>query len=348
MIYINENIDDIYKNDSCLRKDIKMKKITNIYNRFLPRSYTSKNFVSDIVVIEYSENITFSNCRFKNITINNTVKNICFIDCIIDNITLDNAVVRELKMTSCAVYNITSVKSSISNAIIHDVNVYNISGSYLIHDTAISDVTYSTIMMNDSRIVDTSMTYVSDNNFGDTNVFLNCEIHMSYFMNCSFESSYFYNCTIVDNYLSETLLDGSKSADSTIEIPMICPKEGSFIGYKQIRLGKYCYTSAIDGRPKVRGIAVLEIPEDAKRINAGSNKCRASKAKVLRIESFDGEELDIDNAYSKYTSLIGQSPMKYSKGEMVYPDSFDENRFNTCSNGIHFFMSREDAVHYIY
>ena len=344
MIYTNENIDDIYENDSCHRRDIKMKKITNIYNRLLPKSYTSKNFVSDDVIIEYSENITFSNCRFKNITINNTVKNICFIDCIIDSITLDNAVVRELKMTSCAVYNITSIRSLIANAIIHDVNVYNISGSYLIHDTAISNVEYFAIMMNDSKIVDTSMTYVSDNNFGDTNVFLNCEIRMSYFMNCSFESSYLYNCTIVDNYFSETLLDGSKSADSTIEIPMICPKEGSFIGYKQIRFCKPHYRGDM---AMVRGIAVLEIPEDAKRINAGGNKCRASKAKVLRIESFDGEELDIDVAYSRYTSSIGQSPMKYSKGEMVYADSFDESRFNTCSNGIHFFMSREDAVHYI-
>ena len=31
-------------------------------------------------------------------------------------------------------------------------------------------------------------------------------------------------------------------------------------------------------------------------------------------------------------------------GETVYPDSFDENRFEECSNGIHFFMNKQDAI----
>ena len=37
---------------------------------------------------------------------------------------------------------------------------------------------------------------------------------------------------------------------------------------------------------------------------------------------------------------------KYVKGEMVYPDSFDDNRWNECSHGIHFFINKEDALNY--
>lgn len=33
----------------------------------------------------------------------------------------------------------------------------------------------------------------------------------------------------------------------------------------------------------------------------------------------------------------------YKVGEMVYPDSFDDNRFNECSHGIHFFIDRGEA-----
>ena len=36
----------------------------------------------------------------------------------------------------------------------------------------------------------------------------------------------------------------------------------------------------------------------------------------------------------------------YKVGETVYPDSFDEDRWNECSNGIHFFMTRREAELY--
>ena len=34
----------------------------------------------------------------------------------------------------------------------------------------------------------------------------------------------------------------------------------------------------------------------------------------------------------------------YKVGEMVYPDSFNEDRWNECSNGIHFFINKQDAI----
>ena len=36
----------------------------------------------------------------------------------------------------------------------------------------------------------------------------------------------------------------------------------------------------------------------------------------------------------------------YKVGEMVYPDKFDENRWNECSKGIHFFINKQDAINY--
>ena len=36
----------------------------------------------------------------------------------------------------------------------------------------------------------------------------------------------------------------------------------------------------------------------------------------------------------------------YRVGEIVKVDDFDENRFNECSTGIHFFIAREMAVNY--
>jgi hypothetical protein len=111
-------------------------------------------------------------------------------------------------------------------------------------------------------------------------------------------------------------------------IPLACPSDGAFVGWKKVR-------------NKFRYIVKLEIPEDAKRSSATTRKCRCDKAKVLDIINFDTKEhveQVVNNAYDKETL--------YKVGEMVYPDKFDDNRWNECSNGIHFFINKQDAIDY--
>lgn len=115
-------------------------------------------------------------------------------------------------------------------------------------------------------------------------------------------------------------------------IPMTCPEEGSFIAYKKALINF-----------SVNAIAVLEIPADAKR-SSGDNtrKCRCNKAKVLRFEDLDGHVLNgITEGYSYYNKRF-----IYRVGEYVTEDNFDEDRWKTCSKGIHFFMNRQEAINY--
>ena len=345
MIYTNKYISDIYNQDYHFKyENRKNSRIKKIESSMLdePKTYANKNFINDII-FTLTERITFYNCRFNTITIKMICRDINFVDCIIDTMILDHANLNEIRMTSCCIRNLTSIRSNIDSSFISDVNFGNIYGSYRIRAIYISRARYNEIMMNDSTINDTVITSFGKIDFdGITNTFLNCNAYGSYFTGCNFRLSYFYNCNIIDNHMSDVYLDDCISYGSKIEIPMKCPKEGAFIGYKVVQFDKPVRTNGI---AEVKGIAVLEIPKDAMRINAGTNKCRCSKAKVLRIESFDGEEIKTNGAYTN--SAFG-NVTKYKKGKMVYPDSFDENRFNTCSNGIHFFMSREDAMHYNY
>ena len=107
-------------------------------------------------------------------------------------------------------------------------------------------------------------------------------------------------------------------------IPLSCPSDGEFIGWKKI------YNKLVR----------LLIPSDAKRSSSTSNKCRCDKAKVLEITDLDGS--------NPITSVINNNYIKtkYVVGEMVYPDSFDENRWNECSHGIHFFINKQEAINY--
>ena len=126
-------------------------------------------------------------------------------------------------------------------------------------------------------------------------------------------------------------LRGAKNTDKiawnayTAFYPLQCPETGSFIGYKK----------AADK------IVMLEICADAKRSSATSRKCRCSKAKVLSITNLDGSESGLTEVRSYYSKEF-----VYCVGETVEVPDFDENRWNECAPGIHFFVTREEAVKY--
>lgn len=108
-------------------------------------------------------------------------------------------------------------------------------------------------------------------------------------------------------------------------IPLACPSDGAFIGWKKVN-GK---------------LVQLEIPADAKRSSATTMKCRCSKAMVISITNIDGS-----NAVDEVLNTSQESKCLYRVGELVIPDSFDEDRWNECSHGIHFFINKEDAINY--
>ena len=103
-----------------------------------------------------------------------------------------------------------------------------------------------------------------------------------------------------------------------------CPEEGSFVGYKKAS-GK---------------IVKLLIMEDSKRSSATSRKCRCSKAKVLSITNIENTE-----EYDKVTSDYYEEFI-YKVGKIVEVKGFDDDRWEECSTGIHFFLTRDEAVRY--
>ena len=58
-------------------------------------------------------------------------------------------------------------------------------------------------------------------------------------------------------------------------------------------------------------------------------------------------DLDGNNPVNEILNT-NQAELLYKVGEMVYPDdAFDENRWNECSHGIHFFVNKQEAIDYI-
>jgi hypothetical protein len=120
--------------------------------------------------------------------------------------------------------------------------------------------------------------------------------------------------------LAGAYLAGAKNAELVIARTRILP-EGDIIGWKKC---------------KANVIVKLRIPAEAKRSHAFGRKCRAEYADVLEV--FGADE-GVTNNHGPETV--------YRPGTRVLPDSFCENWQNECSNGIHFFITREEAEAYV-
>ena len=134
---------------------------------------------------------------------------------------------------------------------------------------------------------------------------------------------------LIGAILTGAILTNTKYNSKTANLALACPEEGSFIGFKK------AYNQGEEY------IVKLLIPEDAKRSSATSRKCRCSKAKVLSITNLDGSEIDVKEAYSGHDSNF-----IYKVGEVVEVEDFDDNRWEECTSGIHFFITRDEAVRY--
>ena len=107
--------------------------------------------------------------------------------------------------------------------------------------------------------------------------------------------------------------------------PICCPEYGAFIAWKKAN----------------NMIVKLQIPENAKRSSAFGRKCRASKAVCLAIQDIGGKDSGMTEICSNYdNSFI------YRVGKTVEVANFDDDRTHECAPGIHFFITRQEAVDY--
>ncbi|MEG0254539.1 MAG: pentapeptide repeat-containing protein [Vagococcus sp.] len=145
-------------------------------------------------------------------------------------------------------------------------------------------------------------------------------------INCSFNQADVNQANFRYAILTNCDLSEIKNKSSAKYLEMTCPETGAFLAYKQ------CYNFRI---------VQLLVPADAKRSSATNNTCRCNKAKVLSIKSIDFKEV-----YQEAVSLVDEHFI-YRVGEIIEPDSYNEDRWIDSTHGIHFYMTRDEAIHYL-
>src|SRR5574343_381606 len=124
--------------------------------------------------------------------------------------------------------------------------------------------------------------------------------------------------------LSEANLSWANLSEATIDLIWerrlsILPESGSFEGWKKCRDGV---------------LVRLRILSNARRSNSTGRKCRTEGVEVLEV-------IGAEYGVSLYNETI-----KYRVGKFVFCDKWNENRWNECGGGIHFFLTRAEAEEY--
>lgn len=250
----------------------------------------------------------FSNCELMSLD---------FSDKMLDFAIFDNAIIAESK------FNKTSLRfASFKGATIADVHFVECDCKAAelmcssISYTEIKDCIFTAASFKLARI---SYTRIKNTNFD-----------YAFFKAAEFQCGYMVDCDLNESDIAHTYFHGLsvKDAKNIPHVGMKCPSHGSFIAWKACK------------HRRKNVIVKLLIPEDAKRISFTSLKCRADKAVVLEIQDADGNKLDFKTA----RSLMDPS-FVYTVGGTVYPEHpLNEDRFEECSSGIHFFVDRDIAV----
>lgn len=265
------------------------------------------------------ENIDFSEMRLKYVRMCGCT----FVNCNFEHCNFSYAEIGGTRFEKCNLRSTTfgAHNSSMGCTSFYDCDMTGVDFSYSSADLSITGCIMSNSCFHNVYFDDLWLNNIKIVNGDGICDLIGCTINRCNFKNLDFTKIRFKRCSFKDGdlYRCRNL--------SQFNIPMACPEEGAFIGYKKLA-GGY--------------IATLQIPADAKRSSAFSKKCRCDKAKVIRIETVNGGKA----AKGLYPSCYDGNFM-YEVGKTVTPKrKFDSNRFHECAAGIHFFMRKEDAINY--
>ena len=155
--------------------------------------------------------------------------------------------------------------------------------------------------------------------------FIYANLEMSTIVDCSCEYIALQGANLSRAAIANCKFVNCTCDASTAFFTLQCPEEGAFIAWKRCS----------------DWIVKLQVTERAKRSSATSRKCRCSEALVLDIQNLDGTTSNLKSVCSDYDSSF-----VYRVGKIVRVDNFNENRWSECTAGIHFFITREEAVNY--
>ena len=237
----------------------------------------------------------------------------CMSDANLSNADLRNADLRDANLSNACLINVELNNAKLCNAFLSGSNLShaNLYGANLSH-----------ACLRHTNLRDACLSNANLSNA----CFYGADLSDACLRNADLHNADLSKTNLSDTNLSIANLNGVKYNEKTSFFALVCPEEGDFIAWKKVD----------------NVIIKMRVPAEAKRSSATTRKCRCEYAEVLALQNLDGTDYN----YNKVVNYNFGRETIHKVGEIVHPDSWDDNRWNECSNGIHFFMTRDEAVRY--
>lgn len=190
-----------------------------------------------------------------------------------------------------------------------------------------SDVTFRQMNFSGANFSEANLTNVlcRDCQFIKTDL-SSCQLIGADLRGCDLSGSLINGANLYRAILEDANLSEIQATKQTQFFHLRCPESGPFVAYKK------CF----DDR-----VVQLLVPADAQRTSATDTSCRCHYAKVLTIKS-----IDYTQSYHDAVSYADQNFI-YEVGQVMVAKQFNPNRWADSTGGIHFFMTRAEALNYL-
>ena len=147
-------------------------------------------------------------------------------------------------------------------------------------------------------------------------------------VNANLRSANLRNANLVNANLRSANLGNKKADLQALHDHVSILPDGVLVGWKKA----HAEESPV--------IVQLRIPADARRSNATGRKCRCDRATVMDMHLLDGTLFE-GEAASQH-----DPDFKYRVGDVISVPDFDDDVWNECAPGIHFFITETEAREY--
>lgn len=152
-------------------------------------------------------------------------------------------------------------------------------------------------------------------------------------------NSHMENSTLDFAKMYDTKIDGTNMYGASLISTDLSCSNGNLIEYRKgkiLRDDIIGYKKCVDEHNRYAVTVTLKIPRGSIVFSINGHKCRTNRAIVMAISG-------VPRAYS----LLHEHCMSYYVGDEINIYNFDCQYNRECAEGIHFFMTREEAEEYI-
>jgi hypothetical protein len=231
-----------------------------------------------------------------------------------------NADLRNADLSSADLSNANLRNADLRNADLRNADLRN--ANLRSADLSNADLSYANLRSADLRNANLSYANLRNANLRNADL-RNADLSYANLSNADLRNANLSNANLRNANLSNADLRNAKNIEMVNAITCITP-EGDLIGWKKA----------------VEGVIKLRIPTKARRSNATGRKCRAEYAVDIEHYLPNGKKTKNDFHSTFVKSFV------YKIGVKIIPDKWDENRWEECSNGVHFFLTRWEAENY--